>query len=101
MNQRPNRHLRDDELEWFDYDPSELVALVQEQVDYVPGLAERLVQCRRAAWRCETGLVFAVGRSIDTSLSITSGAGEEILVDLTRDGHPISLEYASRNCDLP
>ena len=58
----PGRHLKQEELRWFDFDPSGLAEFVRRYgsdpklVD--PGLADRIMECRRAAWRCGSWVLF-------------------------------------------
>jgi hypothetical protein len=93
---RPSRHLQSAELTWFDLDPAWLVELAAKDEDPVPGLADRLAACRRAAWRCDSYLVLREVQptpGMDTVLLDDEVAEEYYAIDLDRGGDPVGVEF--------
>jgi hypothetical protein len=102
--------LRDDQLVWFDYDPSGLADFVRRHAHPDEhALAERLMSCHRAAWRCGSYVVFrATGLKRGSLLGtwVVSnyedhqpvGEFEEYGFDLDRNGDPVGVELLHRDC---
>jgi hypothetical protein len=101
----PSRHLRDDELEWFAFDPSELAGFVRryapDEVE-LPSLIERV---RQAAWSCGSYLTFAVTApgSIETEAIVDNGlegdAFREYAIAVDKGGRPAGVELLHRPCN--
>ncbi len=92
------RHLQTADLAWFDLDPAWLVTLAAANEDRLPGLAERLATCHRAAWQCDSYLVLRVvfpGPGMDTVV-LDDGDAEEFAIDLDRSGDPVGVEFLHR-----
>ncbi len=104
----PYRHLKPDELRWFDFDPSGLAEFVRRfGADDYPELPERIMECRRAAWQCGSYVRFVEnwpGRKLgDVSTAVVwndaVGPGfEEYGIDLDRAGRPLGVELLHREC---
>lgn len=94
---RPSRHLHGADLVWFPFEPTDLVERAgQHAVDY-PGLGDRLASCRQAAWKCDCYLAFAeVGASGVAETAVLWLGGEDLAVDLDREGNPVGIEFLDR-----
>jgi hypothetical protein len=99
---RPTRHISGPELAWFDLDPSEFVERARADEDDFPGLSERLASCRRAAWKCDSYLALAGDggdRIVEEGVgdtAVLSEGGEDLAVDLDRNGRPVGIEFLGR-----
>lgn len=104
----PHRHLKQNELRWFDFDPSGLAEFVRRfGADDYPELPGRLMECRRAAWQCGSYLRFVAdwpGRKLgDVSTAVVwndaDGPGfEEYGIDIDETGAPLGVELLHREC---
>jgi hypothetical protein len=101
----PLRHLKDDELVWFDFDPSGLADFVRRFGAEYPDLPARLQTCRRAAWSCGSYLRLAEsvpqGAVIETAAISNddySAEFQEYGIDLDRSGQPMGVELLHRPC---
>jgi hypothetical protein len=98
------RHLNDAQLEWFDFDPSGLADFVRRfGLDY-PGLPERLMDCRRAAWSCGSYVRFTAslpGSVVETAViwnAELDSPHQEYGIDLDKGGRPLGVELLHRTC---
>jgi hypothetical protein len=94
---RPTTHLRRTGLDWFDFDPSPFVERARAHADEHPGLDARLAACGRAAWECDCYLALAevVEGGVKETAVLWEG-GEDLGVDLDREGNPVGIEFLGR-----
>lgn len=99
------RHLKDHELEWFDFDPSGLAEFVR-RYGSEPELADRIPSCRRAAWSCGSYVQFAPGggrrRGVVTAVVSNDDHSEnfqDYAIDIAPDGQVVGVELLHRVCD--
>jgi hypothetical protein len=98
---RPDRHLKDRELGWFDFDPGPFVAFIREATEGRDDeLAARIATIRRAAWACPSFLVFAAPRRIVPPNPVVESETEELVFDLDGNGNPVSVEFTTHECDV-
>ena len=97
---RPARHLKWPDLVWFELDPAQFVARAAAHSDDYPGLAARLMESRRGAWKCDSYLALRQGfaGSVSRTDVPCKDGGELLGVDLDRDGNPIGIEFLGRSC---
>lgn len=100
----PGRHLKDDELRWFAFDPSGLAEFVR-QYGSEPDLAARIMVCRRAAWACGSYVQFTTGgrrpKGVVTAVVSNedySNDFEEYAIDVEPDGRVVGVELLHRDC---
>jgi hypothetical protein len=99
---RPDHHLADDELEFFDLDPSGLVTFIRNgRFGADDELAARFQGIRRAAWGCQSYLQFAdrLPRRRWRSNPVVQSETEEIVIDLDHRGNPIGAEFTTVTCN--
>jgi hypothetical protein len=99
---RPARHLRDAELQWFDFDPAPLVAFIRNAAEGGDeDLVRRAGHIRRAAWSCETYLQFAPhppDKHLPGSIVVDGGPQGDLVIDPDRDGNLVGVEFLHREC---
>ncbi len=94
---RPSRHIHGAELAWFDLDPAGFAERARAHADDYPGLDARLTACRRAAWKCDSYLAFAeVGEGDVAKTAVLWEGGEDLAVDLDREGNAVGIEFLDR-----
>jgi hypothetical protein len=94
---RPTTHLRRPHLRWFDVDPTSFVERARAHAADVPGLDDRFAACRRAAWRCDCYLALSeTADGVVADTVILWLGGDDIAVDLDRDGNPPGIEFLAR-----
>jgi hypothetical protein len=106
---RPYRHLRNEELQWFDFDPEPFAEFVRRMARDARhhDLADRLAKVRKAAWRCQSTLVFhpapkpgAIQWTDCVSDSNEElGIFDELCIDVDREGNPLGIEFTDIVCD--
>ncbi len=106
----PGRHLKQEELRWFDFDPSGLAEFVRRYGSYPgvvdPGLADRIIDCRRAAWRCGSHVLFTPdvyprGQGVLTTVVSNDDHSknfQEYGIDVDADGRVLGVELLHREC---
>jgi hypothetical protein len=99
---RPNRHLKDREFDWFDFDPTPIVNFIRAaKRGPHEGLAARMAIIQTAAWKCESILRFTHGRVSETTVYDVSDDFEELLFQLDAEGNPVGIEFATHDCTVP
>lgn len=94
---RPTTHLRRTGLGWFDFDPSPFVERARAHAADYPGLDTRFAACRRAAWLCDCYLALAqLPDGHVANMAILWEGGEDLAVDLDREGNPVGIEFLER-----
>ena len=94
---RPSRHIHRGELAWFDFDPKGFAERARAHAGDYPGLDARLAACRRAAWKCQSYLAFAeIGEGGVAETAVLWEGGEDLAVDLDREGNPVGIEFLDR-----
>jgi hypothetical protein len=95
LEQRPTRHLTDDELVWFEIDPSMFIDR-EAADDQEPGLFDRLAKIRSGAWRCDSYLVLrGAPRKVEETRVVENGV-DEWGIDVDVAGEPLGIEFLSR-----
>jgi hypothetical protein len=94
---RPTRHLHGADVAWFAFEPTNLVERASHHADDYPGLGDKLASCRQAAWKCDCYLAFAeVGAGGVAETAVLWIGGEDLAVDLDREGNPVGIEFLDR-----
>lgn len=101
----PGRHLKDDELDWFDFDPSGLAEFVR-RYGSDDELASNILSCRRAAWSCGSYVQFIprseqrgrIGSAIVAN-DDHPATFQDYAIDIDADGQVVGVELLHRTCD--
>ncbi|MEI7742875.1 MAG: DUF2283 domain-containing protein [Chloroflexota bacterium] len=94
---RPTKHLRRTGLGWFDFDPSPFIERPRAHAADYPGLDVRFAACRRAAWHRDCYVALAEGGEVGVAeTAVLWEGGEDLAVDLDREGNPVGIECLNR-----